>query len=144
MRTSSCFVAAIAGIFLGLSGTSTFAQSAAGYPSKPIKFIVPFPAGGATDVMARTIAQKLNEAWKQPVIVDNRPGGNAIIGADFVAKSPADGYTFLVATIAHSANVTLFPNTPYQLMKDLQPVAILGLIPIVPVVHPALPARWRW
>jgi len=74
-------------------------------------------------------------------VVENRPGANGTIGADAVAKSPADGYTYLVATIAHSANVTLFPNTPYQLQRDLQAVAILGLIPMVPVVHPSLPVR---
>lgn len=84
--------------------------------------------------MTRTVAQKLSETWKQPVVVENRPGANGIIGADAVAKSPADGYTFLAATIAHAANVSLFPKAPYQLLKDLQPAAIMGLIPLVPVV----------
>jgi tripartite-type tricarboxylate transporter receptor subunit TctC len=126
---------------LALAYSAALAQGAAGYPGKLIRVVVPFPPGGATDIMARTIAQKLSEAWKQPVIVENRPGANGTIGADAVAKSTADGYTLLVATIAHSANVTLFPNTPYQFQRDLQAVAILGLIPIVPVVHPSLPVR---
>jgi tripartite-type tricarboxylate transporter receptor subunit TctC len=132
---------AVAGACFALTHAMALAQGAASYPSKVIKFVVPFPPGGATDIMARNIAQKLNEAWKQPVVVENRPGANGTIGADAVAKSPADGYTYLVATIAHSANVTLFPNTPYQLQRDLQAVAVLGLIPIVPVVHPSLPVR---
>ena len=85
--------------------------------------------------MTRNVAQKLSEAWKQSVVVENRPGANGIIGADAVAKSPADGYTYLAATIAHAANVSLFPEAPYQLLKDLQPVAIMGLIPLVPVVQ---------
>jgi tripartite-type tricarboxylate transporter receptor subunit TctC len=103
--------------------------------------IVPFPPGGATDIMARNISQKLNEVWKQPVVVENRPGGNAIIGTDVVAKSAPDGYTYLTATIAHSANVSLYPKAPYQLQKDLQPVAILGQIPLVPVVKIESPIR---
>jgi tripartite-type tricarboxylate transporter receptor subunit TctC len=85
--------------------------------------------------MTRNIAQKLNEAWKQPVVVENRAGANGMIGADAVAKSQADGYTYLAATIAHSANVSLFPKAPYQLQRDLQPAAIMGLIPQVPVVR---------
>ena len=112
-----------------------FAQQPSAYPNKLIKIIVPFPPGGATDIMTRNIAQKLNEAWKQPVVVENRPGANGTIGADAAAKSPPDGYTLLAATIAHSANVSLFPKTPYQFQRDLQPVAIMGLIPLVPVVR---------
>jgi tripartite-type tricarboxylate transporter receptor subunit TctC len=141
MPTLQNLTRAIFGACLALVHAVALAQGAAGYPGRMIKLVVPFPAGGATDIMARNIAQKLNEAWKQPVVVENRPGANGTIGADAVAKSPADGYTYLVATIAHSANVTLFPNTPYQLQRDLQAVAILGLIPMVPVVHPSLPVR---
>lgn len=127
MPTLQNLTRAIFGACLALVHAVALAQGAAGYPGRMIKLVVPFPAGGATDIMARNIAQKLNEAWKQPVVVENRPGANGTIGADAVAKSPADGYTYLVATIAHSANVTLFPNTPYQLQRDLQAVAILGL-----------------
>jgi tripartite-type tricarboxylate transporter receptor subunit TctC len=127
-------MAVVAG-FLALSNAMAFAQGAANYPSKLVKIIVPFPAGGATDTMTRNIAQKLNEAWQQPVVVENRPGANGMIGADWVAKSQADGYTLLAATIAHSANTSLFPKAPYQFQRDLHPVAILGLIPLVPVVN---------
>ena len=111
------------------------------YPAKPVKIVVPFPAGGATDIMTRNIAQKLAESWKQPVIVENRGGANGTIGADLVAKSPADGYAILAATIAHSANVSLIPNAPYKLQKDLQPVAIMGLLPIAVVVRADSPIR---
>jgi tripartite-type tricarboxylate transporter receptor subunit TctC len=140
MRTIRRFVIAAAGACVALTHPIALAQSA-GYPTKLIKIVVPFPPGGATDIMTRNIAQKLGEAWKQPVIVENRPGASGMIGADAVAKSQADGYTYLAATIIHSANVSLFPKAPYQLQKDLQPVAILGLIPLVPVVRADSPIR---
>ncbi|MGZ5032133.1 MAG: tripartite tricarboxylate transporter substrate binding protein [Usitatibacter sp.] len=127
--------AAVAGACFALTHAIALAQGAASYPSKLIRIIVPFPPGGATDIMTRNIAQKLSESWKQPIVIENRPGANGMIGADAVAKSQGDGYTYLAATIAHSANVSLYPNAPYQLQKDLQPVAILGLIPLVPVVN---------
>ena len=135
MNTVRHVAIALASACFALTHAIALAQGAAGYPSKPIRIVVPFPPGGATDIMTRNIAQKLSEAWKQPVIVENRPGANGSIGADVVAKSPADGYTYLAATIVHSANVSLFPKAPYQLLKDLQPVAIMGLIPLVPVVQ---------
>jgi tripartite-type tricarboxylate transporter receptor subunit TctC len=131
---------AIASVGMVLTHPMALAQNAA-YPGKLIKIVVPFPPGGATDIMTRNIAQKLIEAWKQPVVIENRAGANGIIGADAVAKSQADGYTYLAATIAHSANVSLFPNAPYQLQRDLQPVAIMGLIPQVPVVRADSPIR---
>jgi tripartite-type tricarboxylate transporter receptor subunit TctC len=118
----------------------SIAQSAV-YPNKLIKIIVPFPPGGATDIMTRNIALKLGESWKQPVLVDNKPGANAMIGADAVAKSQPDGYTLLAATIAHSANVSLFPKAPYKLQSDLKPVALMGLLPLVPVVRSDSPIR---
>jgi tripartite-type tricarboxylate transporter receptor subunit TctC len=132
---------AIATAGLALMHATVIAQGSTGYPGKPIRIIVPFPPGGATDIMTRNIAQKLNEAWQQPVTVENRPGANGMIGADAVAKAQGDGYTYLAATIAHSANVSLFPKAPYQLQKDLQPVAIMGLIPLVPVVRADSPIR---
>ena len=135
MNTIRNLATAIASTCFALTSATAIAQSGAGYPSKPIRIVVPFPPGGATDIMTRNVAQKLSEAWKQSVVVENRPGANGIIGADAVAKSPADGYTYLAATIAHAANVSLFPEAPYQLLKDLQPVAIMGLIPLVPVVQ---------
>jgi len=140
MRTVRMAAAAMAGIYMALAVPAALAQGAA-YPSKMLKVIVPFPPGGATDIMTRNIAQKLNESWKQPVLVDNRAGANGMIGADAVAKAPADGYTLLAATIAHSSGVSLFPKAPYQFQKDLQPAAILGMIPLVPVVRSDSPIR---
>src|SRR3989440_1239611 len=134
MKITRHLLIAIASVSMVPTHSTALAQSAA-YPRKLIRIIVPFPAGGATDIMTRNIAQKLNEAWKQPVVVENRAGANGMIGADAVAKSQTDGYTYLAATIAHSANVSLFPKAPYQLQRDLQPAAIMGLIPQVPVVR---------
>lgn len=111
------------------------------YPSKPVRYIVPFPPGGATDIMARNVAQKVSDAWKQSIVVDNRPGGNALIGAEVAAKSPADGYTWLAMTLTHAVNTTLFPQAHYNLLKDLTAVSVLGSLPLVVVVHPDSPAK---
>jgi tripartite-type tricarboxylate transporter receptor subunit TctC len=132
--------AAFAAGLLAFAYPAALAQDAA-YPTKMIKVVVPFPPGGATDIMTRNIAQKLNESWKQPVVVDNKAGANGMIGADAVAKGQADGYTLLAATIAHSSGVSLFPKAPYQLQKDLRLAAIMGLIPLVPVVRADSPIR---
>lgn len=126
---------AAAGIFMACA---VLAQP---YPAKQVRYVVPFPPGGATDIMARNVAQKVSESWKQPVVVDNRAGGNAMIGADLVAKSPADGYTWLAMTLTHAVNVTLFPQAQYSLQKDLAAVSVLGAMPLVVVVPPDSPAR---
>ena len=119
------------------AGTAT-AQS---YPSKLVRVIVPFAPGGGTDVMARNIAQKLNEAWGQPVVVENRPGAGGIIGADAVAKSPPDGYTFLLGTTTTAINASLVVNPPYDMQRDLQPVAMLSFYPMAAVVPASSPVR---
>jgi len=129
----------VAGAVLALLPDVATAQGATRYPSKVVRIVVPFPAGGGTDLMARNVAQKLNEMWKQPVVVENRAGAGGMIGADVVAKSPADGYTYLVAATSHSINATLVPQASYDLQKDLRPVAILGLIPLVAIVPTASP-----
>ncbi|MGE5094252.1 MAG: Bug family tripartite tricarboxylate transporter substrate binding protein [Betaproteobacteria bacterium] len=131
----------VAGALFAIGFASAHAQGPADYPGKPIRIVVPFPPGGATDLITRNVAQKLSEGWRQPVIVENRAGANGTIGADVVAKAPPDGYTYLAATIAHAANVSLIPNAPYQLLRDLRPVAIMGLIPLVPVVRADSPVR---
>jgi tripartite-type tricarboxylate transporter receptor subunit TctC len=99
-----------------------------------IRYVVPFPPGGLTDVMARSVGQALGERWKTNVVIDNRPGGGGQIGADLVAKSPPDGYTLLAITLTHAANVTLFPKAPYNFSKDLKPVALLAGSPMLVVV----------
>ena len=103
-------------------------------PGMTIRYIVPFPPGGLTDVMARTVGQKLSEALKVPVVVENKAGGNAQIGADQVAKSAPDGSSLLAITLTHAANVTLFPDAPYSFMNDLRPVALLAGSPMLIVV----------
>ena len=135
MIQTRTLLTAILGLFAALPPAIVFAQSSDGYPTKVIRIIVPFPAGGATDIMTRHISQKLSETWKQPVMVENRGGANGMLGADAVAKSHNDGYTYLAATLAHAANVFLFPKAAYQFQKDLEPVAMMGLLPIVPVVR---------
>ena len=112
------------------------------FPSKPVRFVVPYPAGGFSDLSARPLAQKLSEVWGQPVIVDNRPGASGMIGADLVAKSAPDGYTVLVGSLSEAAlNVLLFKTMPYDPVKDLQPVTLVTVSPLVLAVHPALPAN---
>ena len=99
-----------------------------------IKYVVPFPPGGLTDVMARSVGQKLAEDWKVPVVVENKAGGNGQIGADLVAKSAPDGSSLLAITLTHAANVSLFPDAPYNFNKDLRPVALLAGSPMLIVV----------
>lgn len=112
------------------------------FPAKPIKMVVPFPAGGGTDVVGRLFAQKLADLWKQPVIADNRPGANTIIGSDVVAKSPADGYTWLVASPSHTINVSLYARkTPYDAERDFAPAAMLASSPLVLLVNPSVKAN---
>lgn len=111
------------------------------YPSKPIRYVVPFAPGGLTDVMARMVGHQLSEEWKKPIVVDNKPGGNANIGADVVAKSPPDGYTWLAVTLTHASNVTLFPKLPFSMQKDLVPVARIASSPMMVVVPANSPIR---
>ena len=99
-----------------------------------LRYIVPFPPGGLTDVMARLVGQQLGERWKVNVVIDNRPGGGGQIGADAAAKSPGDGNTLLAITLTHAANVTLFPKAPYNFVKDLRPVALMAGSPMLIVV----------
>ena len=121
---------------------SVFAQVAtADYPVKPIRYVVPFAPGGLTDVMARLIGQKLSEALKGTVLVDNKPGANANLGADLVAKSAPDGYTWLAVTLAHAVNASLFSNLPYNVENNLVPVVHLATSPLVLVVNANSPVR---
>jgi tripartite-type tricarboxylate transporter receptor subunit TctC len=117
------------------------AAQAQGYPAKPIRIVLPYSAGGPADVMVRAISQKLGDSWGQPFIVDNKPGANEIIAADIVAKSPGDGYTFLVASDgAYSLNQNLYPKIPYDPVKDFVPVAKLAVGNLMLVTRPDFPA----
>jgi tripartite-type tricarboxylate transporter receptor subunit TctC len=110
------------------------------YPSKPIKWVVPFPPGGAMDVMARTLGEKLSKSMKQPVVVENRPGAGGAIGSGVVARSEPDGHTLMIVSVGHAVNPSLYPKLPYDATKDFEPVSLVGIVPNILVAHPSLKA----
>src|SRR5262245_16689085 len=130
----------IAGILLGCLATSSFAQS---YPAKPIRIVVPFAAGGITDVLARALGQRLGEAWKQQVVIENRPGGaSGQVGTETAARAAPDGYTLLVTADATlTTNQHVYSRLPYDPINDFVPITALGVSPQALVVHPSLQAR---
>jgi len=133
--TLSCLLTAAMASFV----VTTQAQP---YPAKPIRIVVPFPAGGNADIFARAYAQKLGDAWKQTPIVDNRAGAAGIIGSQFVARSPADGYTLLFGTTGtHTTNPAVYAKLPYDPVKDFAPVSNFADSPFLLVVHPSVPAN---
>jgi len=111
------------------------------YPTKVIRFMVPFPPGTATDALARAIGPKLNEMWGQPVVVENRPGAGSVVGTSVVANAPADGYTLLMVSASHAINATLYSKLPFDPVKDFVGVTPVALIPNVLIVHPSLPVK---
>jgi tripartite-type tricarboxylate transporter receptor subunit TctC len=119
-------------------GASASAQQ---YPAGPMRIVVPFTPGGGTDILARLIAQKLNESWGQPVVVDNRPGAAGTVGTAFVAKAAGDGHTLLIVPAGYAGNPGLYKKLPYDQTRDLAPVSWLASGPLVLVVHPSLPAK---
>ena len=127
-----------------LAGLATITASPAktdDYPSRPVKIIVPFGAGGPTDVYTRAIGEELRKSLRQPFVMDNRPGAGTTIGTDTVAKSAPDGYTLLMVSGTQTVNETLYAHKPYQLMRDLVPIAPLIDADLVLVVHPSVPAK---
>lgn len=128
------------GILLPISGTAQAADIASpGWPVKPITYVVPFTPGGSTDVIGRTLSQKLAEILGQPVVVDNKPGAAGAVGAAYVAKAKPDGYTLFGGTIStHAINASLYKNLPYDPVKDFEPVALVATLPNVLIVNPAL------
>jgi tripartite-type tricarboxylate transporter receptor subunit TctC len=131
-------IAACAGCaFITFSG----ALPAQGYPAKAIRVVVPYAPGGATDLTARLVGQKMQEAMKQNVLVDNRPGAGGVIGADIVAKAAPDGYTVLIAVPAEIAILPHLQKMPYNVARDLAPVSLAAVTPLILVVHPSLPVR---
>jgi tripartite-type tricarboxylate transporter receptor subunit TctC len=129
---------AAAAAFAALLALPAHAQP---FPSKPIRIVVPFAPGGAVDVVARVVGQRVSEQVNQPVIVENKPGGHANIGADLVAKSPPDGYTMLLGANGLAANMTLHKNLPFDTLRDFAPVAGVGYAPLVFVVPASSPAK---
>jgi tripartite-type tricarboxylate transporter receptor subunit TctC len=125
-----------------LSGTVAFPAAAQPYPAKPIRIIVPFPAGGIADVYARLIGTRVGESWGQPVVVENRTGAGGNIGADAVAKSPPDGYTIAMGSFGtHAVNVSLFAKMPYDPVRDFAPIAHVLEAEGLLVVHPSVAAQ---
>lgn len=122
----------------GMLAAPAFAQQ---YPAKAIRIVVPFPAGGTSDILSRAVGQKLNEEWKQPVIVDNRPGASANIGADIVVKSPPDGYTLLCASTIHTINPSLYSKLSYDPVRDFTPITLIAATSQVLAVHPSVPVK---
>jgi tripartite-type tricarboxylate transporter receptor subunit TctC len=138
------FAAATSRVAVALLAVFAFClpASAQTWPDKPIRLIVNFPPGGVADTLARNIGPSLSEALKQPVVVENRAGANGSIGADFVAKSAADGYTFLVTSGgAMTVDPFLYPNLPYDTQKDLVPVASLAIVRVFLTINPSVPAK---
>lgn len=128
----------LAGFATAIGSASLFAQS---YPSKPVRVIVAFPPGGGTDMMGRALAQKLTDALKQSVFVENRAGAAGVIGADIVAKSPPDGHTLLFASSAYVISAAVQPKLPYDAATALVPVSFAALTPNLVLVHPSVPAK---
>lgn len=117
------------------------ALAAEAYPTHAVTMVIPFAAGGTTDIIGREVGQKLGEALHQPVVIDNRPGAGGTLAAGYVAKQPADGHVLLLATIAHAIDPAIYKNLPYDFQKDLDPIALVALTPNVLIVNPGVPAR---
>lgn len=131
-------------LFVGLSfvtGVAVAQQSQQAYPNRVIRWIVPYTPGGPTDMHSRAVAQKLSEAWGQPVVVENRAGASGMIGTEIAARSAPDGYTLCTATIPFTTALTLEPKMPFNPATELAPVALMGAVPNILVVHPSLPAK---
>lgn len=128
-------------LFLLVFSFATGLAQAQNYPSKPVRLIVPFAAGGSTDVIARILAPKLSEVWGQQVLVDNRPGGNTVIGTDIVAKSPPDGHVLLVTPAPFTVVPSVLTKLPYDPAKDFEPITLINTTPMGFVVHPGVPAK---
>ncbi len=117
------------------------AAVAQNYPTKPVSLVVPYPAGGATDVIARMVADKLTQTWGQPVVVANKPGAGTLIAAEFVARAPGDGYTLYMTTAAHTISANLYKKIPYDPIKDFSPITLTSTIPLVLVTNPSVPVK---
>ena len=128
-------------LFTSLGLVMAGAVHAQEYPVKPIRIVVPFGAGSATDALARVIGPKLTEMWGQQVLVENRPGAGSVVGTSVVAKAPPDGYTLLVVSASHAINATLYTKLPFDPVKDFAGITPLALIPNILIVHPSLPAK---
>jgi tripartite-type tricarboxylate transporter receptor subunit TctC len=133
--------AALTGIAVFLLAAAAHHAHAQNYPAKPIRIVVPLAAGGPGDVLARAVGQKLSEQVSQSVVIDNRPGANTNVGTEFVAKAPADGYTLLATANPLTTNPSLYATLPYDPIRDFAAITLIGLTPLILVVHPSLPVK---
>lgn len=139
MRVSSLLRHIVVGL---LAATAAAAAHAQAWPEKPLRFIVPFPPGGSTDVVARALAEKLRDRLGQPVVVDNKAGAGGTIGSDIASKAPPDGYTLLIGTSStHAIAPGVFSNPPYDPVRDFAPVTLVGAATVMLVTHPSVPAK---
>ena len=132
---------ALCAFLAGISACVSVSATAAGYPVRPIRYLVAFAPGGINDIMARIVAEKLTESWGQPVIVDNRPGAGGNLAAGLLARTNPDGYTFMNISTAHTISQTLYTKLDYSLERDLTPVVVLGNSPLIMVVNAGIPAK---
>jgi tripartite-type tricarboxylate transporter receptor subunit TctC len=128
-------------LLAGCMAFLSMAAAAQSYPAKPVRLVIPFAAGGPTDIVARLFGEKLAPMWGQPLVVDNRPGGGGTLGTALVAKSAPDGYTLVLAATSHVYNDLLIGNLPYDPIKDFTPIAMMVSFPSILVVHPSVPAN---
>lgn len=138
LRLTASRVVLLACLSAGLSGPAAAQQA---YPSKPIRLITPYAPGGATTILGRMVGDRLTQAWGQQVLLDNRPGGNTVIGTEAMVKSPPDGYTLLLITSTHVVNSVILPNLPYDAVKDFAPVTTLAAYEPVLLINPGLPVN---
>jgi tripartite-type tricarboxylate transporter receptor subunit TctC len=124
-----------------MSVLSPIAALAQAYPTKPVRLMVPFPPGGATDIIARLLAAKMQEVWGQPVVIESKPGAGTVVGTDYVAKSAPDGHTLGMVVTAHVINPSLRPNMPYDTVRDLAGITQVSVQHLVMAAHPSLPAN---
>jgi len=141
LRMKSDKPLSVVGCALAAVGLLSSHAMGQGYPSKPVRVISPYTAGGANDIICRVIAPMLSESLGQPVVVDNRPGAGSMVGTSLLAKSAPDGYTVMMADIAHGANPALHNKLPYDTLKDFSSVTLVALLPTVLIVHPSLPVK---
>ncbi len=131
----------LAVLIAALAVVASAPAAAQSYPTKPIRLVVPFAPGGGTDIVARVLTQRLNEALGQPVVADNRGGAGSTVGTDIVCKAPPDGYTLLLGNISLAFNAWLYKSLPYNALKDLAPVSMVAVQPNIVVIHPSVPAK---
>lgn len=139
VRSNAHVSAALAAAVLAAGAPAALAAENA-YPSRPIRILIPFPAGGSTDLLARMVGQRLTDAWGQPAVADNRVGANAILASEIAAKAAPDGHTLLMVAIGHAANVSLYRKLPYDTLNDFTPLVAVGDVPIFLAVHPQVKA----